>query len=114
MVQEYVLASKTLGAGNFRIIFMDILPNIIGQLIIMSMFSIPNAIFMETTLSFIGLGIPAPDVSLGVLISDGFKQFTVNPYMTLVPAFVLAILMLSFNLLADGLKEALDPTMKEM
>lgn len=112
--QEYVLASKTLGAGNLRIIFKDILPNIIGQLIIMSMFSIPNAIFMETTLSFIGLGIPAPNVSLGVLISDGFKSFTVAPYMTLIPAFVLAVLMLSFNLLADGLKEALDPTMKEM
>ena len=112
--QEYVLASKTLGAGNLRIIFKDILPNIIGQLIIMSMFSIPNAIFMETTLSFIGLGIPAPNVSLGVLISDGFKSFTVAPFMTLIPAVVLAVLMLSFNLLADGLKEALDPTMKEM
>lgn len=112
--QEFVLASRTLGSGNFRIIFKDILPNIFGQLIIMSMFSIPNAIFTETFLSFIGLGIPAPDVSLGVLISEGFKSFMISPYMTLIPAVVLGILMLSFNLLADGLKDAIDPKMKEM
>lgn len=112
--QEFVLASKTLGASDMHIIFKDILPNIFGQLIIMSMFSIPNAIFMETTLSFVGLGIPAPNVSLGVMISDGFKSFMISPYMTIIPAMILAILMLSFNLLADGLKDAFDPKMKEM
>ncbi|WP_130892177.1 MULTISPECIES: ABC transporter permease [Fusobacterium] len=112
--QEFVLASKTLGASDMHIIFKDILPNIFGQLIIMSMFSIPNAIFMETTLSFVGLGIPAPNVSLGVMISDGFKSFMISPYMTIIPATILAILMLSFNLLADGLKDAFDPKMKEM
>lgn len=112
--QEFVLASKTLGASDMHIIFKDILPNIFGQLIIMSMFSIPNAIFMETTLSFVGLGIPAPNVSLGVMISEGFKSFMISPYMTIIPAMVLAILMLSFNLLADGLKDAFDPKMKEM
>lgn len=112
--QEFVLASKTLGASDMHIIFKDILPNIFGQLIIMSMFSIPNAIFMETTLSFVGLGIPAPNVSLGIMISDGFKSFMISPYMTIIPAMILAILMLSFNLLADGLKDAFDPKMKEM
>lgn len=112
--QEFVLASKTLGASDMHIIFKDILPNIFGQLIIMSMFSIPNAIFMETTLSFVGLGIPAPNVSLGVMISDGFKSFMISPYMTIIPATILAILMLSFNLFADGLKDAFDPKMKEM
>lgn len=112
--QEFVLALKTLGASDMHIIFKDILPNIFGQLIIMSMFSIPNAIFMETTLSFVGLGIPAPNVSLGVMISDGFKSFMISPYMTIIPAMILAILMLSFNLLADGLKDAFDPKMKEM
>ncbi len=112
--QEFVLASRTLGASDMHIIFKDILPNIFGQLIIMSMFSIPNAIFMETTLSFVGLGIPAPNVSLGVMISEGFKSFMISPYMTIIPALILAILMLSFNLLADGLKDAFDPKMKEM
>lgn len=112
--QEFVLASRTLGASDRYIIFRDILPNIFGQLIVMSMFSIPNAIFMETALSFVGLGIPAPDVSLGVMISDGFKSFLIFPYMTIIPVIVLAILMLSFNLLADGLKDAFDPKMRTM
>lgn len=112
--EEYVLASKTLGAGSMFIIFKNILPNIFGQLIIMSMFSIPNAIFYEAFLAFVGLGVPAPQASLGTLINDGFKSILVTPYMVIVPVIVLAILMLSFNLLADGLRDAFDPTMKEM
>lgn len=112
--QEFVLASKTLGASDMHIIFKDILPNIMGQLIIMAMFSIPGSIFMEATLSFVGLGIPAPNVSLGIMISEGFKSFMISPYMTVIPALVLAVLMLSFNLLADGLKDAFDPKLKEM
>ena len=91
-----------------------ILPNIFGQLITMSMFSIPNAIFYEAFLAFVGLGIPAPQASLGTLINDGFKTILVTPYMVVIPVIVLAILMLSFNLMADGLRDAIDPTMKEM
>ncbi|MDP4110130.1 MAG: ABC transporter permease [Bacillota bacterium] len=110
---EFVLASKTLGARNFGIIFKDILPNIFGQVIIMCMFTIPNAIFTEAFLAFIGLGIPAPLASLGSLISEGFKSMTMYPYMVAFPVIVLALLMLSFNLMADGLRDALDPKMKE-
>jgi oligopeptide transport system permease protein len=112
--QEFVLASRTLGASNFTIIFKDILPNIFGQIIIMSMFSIPIAIFTEAFLAFIGLGIPQPMASLGSLISESFKSMTIYPYMIVAPVVVLALLMLSFNLLADGLRDALDPKMKEM
>lgn len=112
--QEFVLASRTLGASDFFIIFKAILPNIFGQLITMSMFSIPNAIFYEAFLAFVGLGIPAPQASLGSLINDGFNTVTTTPYMVVIPVIVLAILMLSFNLMADGLRDALDPTMKEM
>ncbi|MGG4143443.1 oligopeptide ABC transporter permease [Paenibacillus algorifonticola] len=111
--QEFVLASRTLGAGHFRIIFKDILPNIFGQIIIMSMFSVPSAIFTEAFLAFIGLGIPQPMASLGSLISESFKSMTIYPYMLVAPVVVLALLMLSFNLLADGLRDALDPKMKE-
>lgn len=111
--QEFVLASKTLGANDFSIIFKDILPNVFGQIIVMCMFTIPNAIFTEAFLAFIGLGIPAPLASLGSLISDGFKNMTMYPYMVLFPVVVLALLMLSFNLLADGLRDAFDPKMKE-
>ncbi|ONI39590.1 peptide ABC transporter permease [Candidatus Epulonipiscium fishelsonii] len=111
--EEYVLASKTLGASHMFIIFKNVLPNIFGQLIIMSMFSIPNAIFYEAFLAFVGLGIPQPQASLGTLINDGFKTILITPYMVIIPVVVLAILMLSFNLLADGLRDAFDPTMKE-
>ena len=78
------------------------------------MFSIPSAIFAEAFLSFVGLGIPAPMPSLGSLISEAFKNFTVHPYQIVPPVIVLALLMLCFNMLADGLRDALDPKMKEM
>ncbi|QUY65604.1 ABC transporter permease [Helcococcus kunzii] len=111
--QEFVLASRTLGSSNFKLIFKEILPNIIGQLIVMSMFSIPSAIFTEAFLAFIGLGLAAPQASLGVLINDGFKSFLSSPYMTIIPTALLSILMFSFNILADGLRDAFDPTMKD-
>ena len=76
--------------------------------------SIPNAIFYEATLAMIGLGIPGPQASLGTLINDGFKSFLVTPFLLVIPVVVLAILMLSFNLMADGLRDAFDPKMKEM
>ncbi len=112
--QEFILASTTLGTSKKDIILKEILPNIFGQVIIMSMFSIPNAIFMESFLAFIGLGLQAPMASLGVLINDGFKSFLVHPYMVTIPTVVLAILMLSFNIMADGLRDAFDPKMKEV
>lgn len=111
--QEFVLASKTLGAKDFYLIFKEILPNVFGQLIIMSMFSIPNAIFTEAFLAFVGLGVPAPLASLGSLINEAFKSFTIHPYQIIFPVLVLALLMLSFNLVADGLRDAFDPKMKE-
>ena len=112
--QEFVLASRTLGASNFHIIFSEVLPNIIGPIITQVMFSIPTAIFTEAFLSFVGLGIPVPQCSLGSLISDGFNSFTTHPFEIVPPIIVMALLMLSFNLVADGLREALDPTLKEM
>ncbi len=109
--QEYVLASRTLGASKFSLIVNDILPNIFGQVIVTSMFSIPNAIFLEAYLSFLGLGVPAPLASLGSLVSDGYKSMTTFPHILLIPVVVLALLMLSFNLFADGLRDAFDPKM---
>ncbi|MCD7840716.1 MAG: ABC transporter permease [Erysipelotrichaceae bacterium] len=112
--EEFVLASRTLGASSFFIIFKEILPNIYSQLIVMSMMSIPNAIFYEAYLSFVGLGLTVPNASLGVLINDGFTYFLSYPHMVAIPVIVLGALMLSFNLFGDGLRDALDPTMKEM
>jgi len=109
--QEYVLAARTLGANRFSLIFKEILPNIFGQVIVTSMFSIPNAIFLEAYLSFLGLGVPAPMASLGSLVSEGYKSMTTFPHILIIPVIVMAVLMLSFNLFADGLRDAFDPKM---
>ena len=111
---EFVLAARTLGEKNISLIFKEILPNVTGQIIVTLMFSIPNAIFMEAFLAFIGLGIPAPMASLGSLINDGYKNATIYPHMVVIPVIILALLMLSFNLVADGLRDAIDPQMKTM
>ena len=110
--QEFVLAAKTLGASQFNILMKELLPNIVAQMIIMTMFSIPNAIFYESFLAFVGLGLQPPYASLGVLISSGYQSMLVFPYMLAFPVIVLSLLMLSFNLIADGLRDALDPKMK--
>ncbi len=112
--REYVLASRTLGAGSFHIIFKQILPNTIGPIITQVMFSIPVAIFTEAFLSFVGVGIVLPQCSIGSLIEAGFNNVTILPYQILPPITVLAILMLGFNLIGDGFREALAPKLDDM
>lgn len=112
--QEYVLASRTLGAGDFRIIFREILPNTIGPIITQVMFSIPTAIFTEAFLSFVGVGIVLPQCSIGSLIEDVFNNITTLSYQILPPIIVLALLMLGFNFIGDGLREALAPKLEDM
>ena len=112
--QEYVLASRTLGAKNGHIIFREILPNTIGPIITQMMFSIPTAIFTEAFLSFVGVGITPPQCSVGTLIEDGFNNITTLPYQILPPIIVLALLMLGFNFIGDGLREALAPKLEDM
>jgi oligopeptide transport system permease protein len=107
--EEYVLASRTLGTGDGRIVFGEILPNIVGPVVTMSMFSIPAAIFTESYLSFVGLGVQAPTASLGSLVSTGYKSFLSYPFLVIIPVVVLGLLMVAFTLVADGLKEATDP-----
>jgi len=111
--QEFVLASRTLGASNNRIIGKHLLPNILAIIIINTMFTIPGAIFFEAFLSFIGLGLQPPAASLGTLINDGYKLIQFQPHILLFPSLVLSILMIAFNLLGDGLRDALDPKMKD-
>ena len=107
--QEFVLAARTLGVKPKDIIFKEILPNTLAQIVVTFMFSIPNAIFLEAFLAFVGLGVPAPTASLGTLINDGYKAATIFPYQVVAPVVVLAILMLGFNLFGDGLRDAIDP-----
>ena len=112
--KEYVLASRTLGAKSEHIIFREILLNTIGPIITQVMFSIPTAIFTEAFLSFVGVGIALPECSVGTLIEDGFNNITTLPYQILPPIIVLALLMLGFNFIGDGLREALAPKLEDM
>ncbi|GCF95574.1 peptide ABC transporter permease [Enterococcus florum] len=111
--QEYVLASKTMGEPRWRIAMKHILPNISSVIIIQMMFSIPTAIFFEAFLSFIGLGLIPPNASLGTLLNEGYRTFLYLPYLMWVPAVTISVIMICFNLLADGLRDAFDPKMKE-
>jgi len=109
-VREYVLAARTLGVRDTKLIFRHILPNSMGILITRTMLAIPSAIFFESFLAYIGLGIQAPEPSLGILLADGQNVLLQFPYQVFFPAVVLSVLMVSFNLFSDGLRDALDPT----
>ncbi|WP_164667496.1 oligopeptide ABC transporter permease [Virgibacillus doumboii] len=109
--EEFVLAARTLGQSSGKIIRKHLLPNVAGIIIINTMFTIPNAIFFEAFLSFIGLGIAPPEASLGALIDAGFKVFRLYPHMVLYPAILISIIMIAFNLIGDGLRDAFDPKM---
>lgn len=109
---EYVLASRTMGAKDSKLIFRHILPNAIGPLITQATLAIPSAIFLESTLSYLGLGIGAPEPSIGNLLAEGQKVLLNNPHLTIFPAIVISILMLSFNLFGNGLRDAFDPTLR--
>ena len=111
--QEFITAAQALGANNNRVIFKHLLPNCIGPIIVTTTFQIPNAIFVESFLSFIGLGISAPMASLGSLANDAMSGIQTYPYMLAQPAIMIAIIILAFNMLGDGLRDALDPRMKK-
>lgn len=111
--QEYVLASKTLGAKNNRLLFKHLLPNLSGVIIINTMFTIPSAIFFEAFLSFIGIGLQAPEASLGTLIEDGYKTFQFLPHLMVIPCIVICIILIACNLMGDGLRDAFDPKMRD-
>ena len=109
---EYVLAARVLGASHRRLIFGHLLPNSLGPIIITLTLSIPEAIFTEAFLSFIGLGVSAPMASWGVLASEGVVTLRSYPFQLLSPAIAISLTMLGFNFLGDGLRDALDPRMR--
>lgn len=108
--REYVLAARTLGVPDKKLIFRHILPNTTGPLITRAMIAIPGAIFSESFLAYIGLGIKPPEPSIGVLLATGQSVLLQHPYQTLFPAILISVLMIAFNLFANGLRDALDPT----
>lgn len=110
---EYVLAAETLGISPLRILTRHFLPNTMGLLILDVATSIPGYIFREAGLSFLGLGLKAPAISLGLLLSAGQTVMNSHPNQLLYPAAVLSIIVLAFNLFGDGLRDALDPRMRQ-
>lgn len=110
--REYVLAARTLGTKDRILIFRHILPNSIGPIITSTMIKVPSAIFAESFLAFIGLGLQAPEPSLGVLLSQGQKVLLHFPNQALFPGVLISVLMISFNLFANGLRDAFDPTLR--
>lgn len=111
--QEYVMAAKTLGASDARILFKHLVPNAMGPIIVTMTMSVPQAIFTEAFLSFIGLGVAAPMASWGVLCNDALETFTLYPWHLFFPALALSLTMLAFNFMGDGLRDALDPKMRK-
>ncbi len=108
--KEFVEAARAVGARDFRIIFVHLLPNIIGPLIVAETLAVPGYIFTEASLSFIGLGVRAPTPSWGDMIIRAQREgFTARPYLVLVPGIALAVTSLAFNFLGDGLRDWLDP-----
>lgn len=111
--QEFVLAARALGASKIRILFKHLIPNCLGSILVTMTLFVPQAIFTEAFLSFIGLGINAPLASLGTLANDARALLTTAPYQLIFPAAMICLIILSFNLLGDGLTEALDPKHKK-
>ncbi|KAA5808088.1 ABC transporter permease [Thermoanaerobacterium thermosaccharolyticum] len=110
--QEFVLAAKTLGASPGRIILRHLIPNALGPIIVSMTFDVPNAIFSEAFLSYIGLGIRAPLASWGTLANDATQVLLMYPMQLFIPGFFISITMLAFNMLGDGLRDALDPRLR--
>ncbi len=107
--QEYVLAAKTMGGGLRHILFRHLIPNSMGAIIVTVTFTIPEAIFSEAFLSFLGLGVNIPKASWGVIASEGVASIGIYPWQMLFPAALITITMLAFNFMGNGLREALDP-----
>lgn len=109
--REYILASRTLGAGDFRLIFKHILPNAMGTIITSSVLMIPSTIFSETTLSYLNLGLQGSN-SFGNILSRNQAYISTYPVLIVFPAIIISLIMISFNLFGNGLRDAFNPSLK--
>lgn len=110
--QEFILAARCIGASRMRILLRHLIPNTMGAIVVTMTLAIPDAIFTEAFLSFIGLGVSAPMASWGVLASEGVNNIRAYPFQLFFPAAAISITMLAFNFLGDGLRDVLDPKMR--
>jgi peptide/nickel transport system permease protein len=109
---DYITAANVSGAGNWRIMMRHILPNAFPPLLVLITLNMGTAILMEATLSFLGIGISPPTATWGSMINDGYRYLLTNPVMSVAPGVMIALVVLSFNLVGDGLRDALDPRLR--
>lgn len=107
--REYIEAARSIGSGPWRIMFIDILPNLLGPVLVLATLAIPSAIVFEATLSFLGLGVPPPEASWGNILAGAQNYYSVAWWYLVFPALALLITTLAFNLLGDGIRDAMDP-----
>jgi peptide/nickel transport system permease protein len=109
---DYILAARTLGANQPRIMVRHLLPNAFPPLLVLITLNMGTAILMEATLSFIGVGISPPTAAWGSMTNDGYRYLLTNPVLSIAPGVAIALVVLSFNLVGDGLRDALDPRLR--
>ena len=109
---DYVLAAHALGAKNMHIMLRHIVPNCFPPLLVLITLNIGIAILMEASLSFLGIGIPPPTPTWGAMVSLGYKYLITNPLLSLSPGVVIVFIVLGFNMVGDGLRDALDPSLR--
>ena len=110
--REFVLAARCVGASPSRIVLRHLVPNALGPIIVAVVFFVPRAIFAEAALSYIGLGVRPPATSWGTMVQEGYQAIFGVPHLVLFPALAIAVTMLSFTFLGDGLRDALDPRLR--
>jgi oligopeptide transport system permease protein len=108
--REFVTAARSLGASDAQIMFRHLLPNLTGPVIVMLALGIPRAVFIEAALSFIGLGVSIGTPSWGAMVLEGYGAILAFPHLVLAPSIAIALLLLAFTFIGDGLRDALDPT----
>lgn len=111
--REYVLAARTLGAGTGHIIMKHLVPNALGAILVTMTLTIPSAIFTESFLSYLGLGVPQPMASWGTMASDGNNALDTAPWRLIFPAVLISVTIFAFNAVGDGLRDALDPKLRK-
>jgi peptide/nickel transport system permease protein len=111
--QDFVTAARALGIGNWRIIFRHMVPNAIAPVLVSATIGIASAILTESALSFLGLGVPPPHATWGNILSDGKNYIFDAPWLTFVPGIAILIVVLSFNLFGEGLRDVLNPRLRE-
>ncbi len=111
--EDYVLAAESLGAESRRVILKHMIPNMMGVIIVNMTFAIPGAIFSEAFLSFIGIGIQSPQTSWGLLVNNGMQNMRLYPLRLFLPCLCISLTMLSLQLIGDGLRDALDPKLRQ-